>query len=85
VVRSLRFAAGCPSLTGVSHIHQLLAKLIDWMAAESPKGLPILDFTNILHASANFLHESHLAFDYVRAYKLDVFPVIAAITTPVLE
>ena len=75
-----------PSLTGVSRARQLLAKLILWMAAESPKGTLILDFSDVDSASASFLRESILAFrDYSRAYQPDLFPVLANIRDAVRE
>jgi hypothetical protein len=80
------FTAHFPSLTGVARARQLLAKLIEWTAAESPKGTLILDFTDIADASASFLREAILAFrDYVRAYQPDVFPVLANIAETVRE
>ena len=80
------FTAEFPSLTGVARARQLLARLIEWTADESPKGTLILDFTGIADASASFLREAILAFrDYVRAYQPDVFPVLANIADTVRE
>jgi hypothetical protein len=85
-LRLSEVAQGFSSFTGVSRARQLLAKLIEWSAAESPKGIVIIDFEDVPVASASFLRESILAFrDYVRQYQPDVFPVIANVSDAVHE
>lgn len=87
IILSLRdFTADFPSLTGVSRARQFLAQLIGWTATQSPKGILILDFSEVGDASASFLRESILAFrDYARAYQPELFPVLANITATVRE
>lgn len=74
------------SLTGVTRARQLLARLIEWTASSSPKGVLILDFDGVADASASFLRESILAFrDYARSYQPELFPVLANIAPSIFE